>query len=78
MAAIVCSVLSEPAIPRPSETTRKEINGCSFRTEMRVTKTRMAMPMRSQMDIYFRNTYLAKLAKAGHNNKLILPVGINS
>jgi hypothetical protein len=51
MATIVCSVLSEPAIPRPSETTRKEINGCSFRTEMRVTKTRMAMPMRSQMDI---------------------------
>jgi hypothetical protein len=51
---MVCSVVSEPAIPNPSETTRKAIKGCNFMTEMRVTKTNIAAQIRSQMLIFLR------------------------
>ncbi len=54
MAAMVCSVVNDAAIPKPSETTRNAIKGCIFMTEMRVTKTNIAAQIRSQMLIFFR------------------------
>ena len=69
MAAIVCSVDNEPAIPNPMETTKKAIKGCNYMTEIRVTRTTMAMPIRSQMLIGISVACRAKLEKADQYSK---------
>ena len=73
MAAMVCSVVSEPAMPNPSETTKKAIKGCNFMTEMRATKINMAVPMRSQMLIEF-GIRKGRIWKMLFNNPTLLTI----
>ena len=54
MATIVSPVVNPLAKPKPQETSKKDINGCSLSTEMNSTNKTMATQMNTQILIIFR------------------------
>jgi hypothetical protein len=53
MATIVSPVVNPLAKPKPKETSKKDINGCSLSTEMNSTNKTMATQMNTQILIIF-------------------------